>query len=80
MGNMTVNAILAQLTEQQPYGDNPAGAEPATCVGCGCTDGHACVNEYRETCYWLKVNRETGMGVCSCCPEFLSHPCTPDFD
>ncbi len=20
------------------------------------------------------------MGGCSCCPEFLSHPCTPDFD
>lgn len=68
MSNMAINAILAQLPE------------PAICVGCGCTDNNACVNEYRETCYWLKVNRETGMGVCSCCPEFLSHPCMPDFD
>lgn len=68
MSNMAINAILTQLLE------------PAICVGCGCTDNNACVNEYRETCYWLKVNRETGMGVCSCCPEFLSHPCTPNFD
>lgn len=80
MSNMTINAILTQLLERQPYDDKPVGTEPATCVGCGCTDNNGCVNEYRETCYWLKVNRETGLGVCSCCPEFLSHPCTPDFD
>lgn len=80
MSKMTIDAILAQLPEQQSYDDKPVSAEPATCVGCGCTDSNACVNEYRETCYWLKVNRITGMGVCSCCPEFLSHPCTPDFD
>ncbi|ASG86794.1 hypothetical protein [Salmonella enterica] len=50
----------------------------ATCVGCGCSDNDACVNEFRDTCDWLKVNRQTGMGVCSFCPEFLNHPLTDD--
>ncbi|EAA8752617.1 hypothetical protein E0I83_02040 [Salmonella enterica subsp. enterica serovar Stanley] len=50
----------------------------ATCVGCGCTDNNACVNEYHDTCYWLKVNRQSGLGVCSFCTEFLSHPLTDD--
>lgn len=51
---------------------------PATCVGCGCTDNNACMDEFYETCHWLKVNRQTGLGVCSFCPEFLSHPLTDD--
>ena len=50
----------------------------ATCVGCGCTDGHACLDKNSKPCSWLKVNRETGMGVCSCCPTFLKHPLTTD--
>lgn len=50
----------------------------ATCVGCGCTDGHACLGKNSKPCSWLKVNRETGMGVCSCCPTFLKHPLTTD--
>lgn len=76
MSYMTINSILAPLPERQPYDDKSAGTEPATCAGCGCTDSNACVNEYREICYWLKVNRETGMGG----PVALSHPCTPDPD
>ncbi|WP_219729122.1 hypothetical protein [Pectobacterium odoriferum] len=43
----------------------------ATCIGCGCTDNHACVNEYHEACHWLRVNRNTGLGVCSQCAEFI---------
>ncbi len=48
------------------------------CVGCGCTDGHACVDEYRTPCHWLKVNRKTGLGVCSSCPTFIGHPLTTE--
>ncbi len=50
----------------------------ATCVGCGCTDDHACLDKNSKPCSWLKVNRETGMGVCSCCPTFLGHSLTTD--
>ncbi|EJO3888760.1 ParA family protein [Salmonella enterica] len=55
-----------------------SGVAEAVCVGCGCTDNNACVNEFREPCRWLKVNRQTGLGVCSSCPSFLSHPLTDD--
>ncbi|EJJ8281163.1 ParA family protein [Salmonella enterica] len=55
-----------------------SGVAEAVCVGCGCTDNNACVNEFREPCHWLKVNRQTGLGVCSSCPSFLSHPLTDD--
>ncbi|EBW2193940.1 hypothetical protein KZK20_002360 [Salmonella enterica] len=72
MSNMTVSAILKRLNRQQSF-DNK---NSATCVGCGCTDNNACVNEYHDTCYWLKVNRQSGLGVCSFCIEFLSHPLT----
>ncbi|EGN4906545.1 hypothetical protein IHZ02_001253 [Salmonella enterica] len=68
MSNMTVNTILKRLHRESK--------NSATCVGCGCTDNNACVNEYHDTCYWLKVNRQSGLGVCSFCPEFLSHDIT----
>ncbi|MEL5589559.1 hypothetical protein PTT03_11025 [Serratia ureilytica] len=55
-----------------------AHLKEATCVGCGCTDGHACLDKNSKPCSWLKVNRETGMGVCSCCLTFLKHPLTTD--
>lgn len=55
-----------------------AGVAEAVCVGCGCTDNNACVNEFREPCHWLKVNRQTGLGVCSSCESFLGHPLTDD--
>ncbi|EDO1895704.1 hypothetical protein CBZ97_004245 [Salmonella enterica] len=70
MSNMTVNTILKRLHRQHSF----ESKNSATCVGCGCTDNNACVNEFREACYWLKVNRQTGLGICSFCPEFLSHP------
>lgn len=37
----------------------------ARCIGCGCTDAQGCP----DGCYWLSVNRRTGQGVCSCCPD-----------
>jgi hypothetical protein len=37
------------------------------CIGCGCDELHACDNG----CYWLAVNDESGLGVCSECPGVL---------
>lgn len=44
-------------------------AETTYCVGCGCSDDDACVDEFLETCRWLRVDRDIGRGVCSACPE-----------
>ena len=53
----------------------------ATCIGCGCDDLHACVEEVgaflletpkkvaaMEACHWLRLDRDAGLGVCSACP------------
>jgi hypothetical protein len=40
---------------------------PATCVGCGCTDREGC----EQGCTWLGVNRANATGVCSSCPDSL---------
>jgi ferredoxin len=40
---------------------------PAACVGCGCTDDHACP----EGCSWLAVDRRDRTGVCSNCRDHL---------
>ena len=39
----------------------------ATCIGCGCDDNHAC----DMGCYWLRVDRGEGLGVCSECREHI---------
>lgn len=39
----------------------------SVCIGCGCTDMHAC----EDGCHWLAVDREEGIGVCSSCAECL---------
>lgn len=39
----------------------------AVCIGCGCTDDNACVDECRDVCSWRKVDRVKGIGVCSFC-------------
>jgi len=43
--------------------------QEATCIGCGCSDRHACVAPVTGACFWIKVDRELGIGVCSECPE-----------
>lgn len=44
----------------------------ATCIGCGCTDNRACINEDTgEACHWLAVDYAAGVGVCSKCPDDL---------
>lgn len=42
----------------------------AYCIGCGCDDFNACYDEMRDCgCHWIRVDRETGEGVCSECQE-----------
>lgn len=42
----------------------------ATCIGCGCTDMHACSDEIEEApCHWRRVDRKARLGVCSSCRE-----------
>lgn len=42
----------------------------ATCIGCGCTDQHACVGA-NGPCSWLVVDYAAGVGVCSCCESHM---------
>ncbi|HBD1844134.1 TPA: hypothetical protein KIA93_000340 [Salmonella enterica] len=51
-----------------------------TCIGCGCTDSRNCLDAFHNPCHWIKVNRETGLGVCSHCKSFLNHPCAREHD
>lgn len=41
----------------------------ATCIGCGCDDNHACVDGLDSACWWVRLDRRMGLGVCSACPE-----------
>lgn len=43
----------------------------ATCIGCGCTDTHACVGD-DGPCHWLVVDYATHVGVCSYCEGHLA--------
>jgi len=46
----------------------------ATCIGCGCTDSHACqtLQGVRTiACFWLAVDRDLRKGVCSQCSSEL---------
>ena len=45
----------------------------ATCIGCGCDDLHACKSTklQRYGCYWFRVDRNAGIGVCSECGELV---------
>lgn len=40
----------------------------SSCIGCGCTDDHACDGG----CWWMRVDRSIGKGVCSQCEEFIA--------
>ncbi len=42
----------------------PVGAV-STCVHCGCDDLHACAGG----CAWARVDRDLGVGVCTCCTD-----------
>jgi len=62
-GQRAVPAICADCDNARP--------PEAFCIGCGCSDGHACVSPVTEACFWIKVDREIGIGVCSECPEHI---------
>ena len=56
------------------HSDSDIGTSPdfyssdglAVCLGCGCTDLHACDDD-GVPCSWAAVNRERGIGICSRC-------------
>ncbi len=55
----------------------PENDREAVCIGCGCRDSHACVTALMlddsitelSACFWIKVDYELGIGICSECPE-----------
>lgn len=49
----------------------PNCRQEATCIGCGCTDSHACLPLVGNPCHWLKVDRKLKLGVCSECEHKL---------
>ncbi|WP_409409189.1 hypothetical protein AAE485_00100 [Acidithiobacillus ferriphilus] len=40
----------------------------ATCIECTCDDLHGCA----EGCSWLRLDRKTGLGLCSACSHRLA--------
>lgn len=44
----------------------------AVCIGCGCKDSHACASETTGACFWIKVDRELRIGVCSECADHVA--------
>lgn len=45
----------------------------ATCIGCGCTDSHACWDDNAGApCHWLRVDYSSRVGVCSACPDIVA--------
>lgn len=46
----------------------------AQCIGCGCTDNHACIDlEAGQPCHWIRVDYDAGLGVCSVCVTLASN-------
>jgi hypothetical protein len=75
--------MMARARRQNPPASIPASVIPhpspieAVCIGCGCSDSHACVTAFTldfqasglQACFWVKVDYELGIGVCSECVE-----------
>ena len=44
----------------------------ATCIGCGCHDYQACYDDETDAgCLWERVDPRAGLGICSCCKEYI---------
>lgn len=44
----------------------------SNCIGCGCHDFAACVDEATgRPCSWLVLDTAAAVGVCSACPDSL---------
>lgn len=39
----------------------------AVCIACGCDDLHACDDGSGGACYWVRLDADMGIGVCSQC-------------
>lgn len=51
----------------------------AACIGCGCDDCHACWDEEAgQPCHWVRLDRDSGRGVCSACPDHIGRWDTGD--
>jgi len=42
-------------------------AKLPVCIGCGCDQLHAC----DAGCYWVRIDKVAGAGVCSECPTHV---------
>ena len=43
---------------------------PSECIECGCNDNQGCDLADGETCFWIRLDRQRQVGVCSHCPTF----------
>lgn len=53
-------------------GHDPELGEVAVCMGCNCNDLNACETPSGAPCYWLRIDEELLIGVCSECPDFVA--------
>lgn len=60
--------------------DTPLQRPVAHCIGCGCSDIHACWDQQIPgPCRWIRLNVKTGHGVCSCCRDHVERFEAGDF-
>ena len=53
--------------------DGEQSMNVAHCIECGCDDYDVCIDpETNETCHWIALDREAGVGVCSICSRALN--------
>lgn len=52
--------------------DEKANDVLATCIGCGCDDNNACIEETTNSpCYWMRLETAVKKGVCSNCKDHM---------
>jgi hypothetical protein len=61
------NRLNEQGVETSTIQDLILVKKERVCLGCGCSDMHACENG----CFWLEIDRDSGFGICSECEEFI---------
>lgn len=67
MANEDVFGDFDEFGFPDDEGAATAPGQVASCIGCGCDDHHAC----NGGCWWLHVDYEVGLGVCSQCEEHV---------
>lgn len=84
-GRVTEAQTIARMLEEvgpirrkveQARGLEPrehAALPEAVCIECGCTDRRACIDESTLlTCRWIRLDVDTGRGVCSSCRQAVN--------